>query len=434
MALLDIILVLVMPFLLLGSATCSAAETALFSLTHADRLRLRKTHPGAHSRIAALLSSPTGLLISILLGNTTVNSAFFVVSAVLGPRLFDGVWAVAFGIASLLTIILCGEVLPKSLAAANRVIFARALSGPLLAWHRLIRPVRTFAERFVIAPLARLFSPAGSRSVQPLSTEELSSLLDSGGRRGVLDQTEIRLLSDVVQLGTLRVKDVMTPRIDVEWLDASATTQELLKIVRETGHTRFPVCRGRLDEDTLAGVINAQRALPLLNKHGSAARLPLGPLVEPARYVPERARLDQLLEHFRATRTDAALCVSESGDLTGLVQIDDVIRELLVVGGGEQEAALDQVRIVGLGEWELPGRLSVRDWTEFFSPDDLPSQRHVSTVAGLILARLGRVPAVGDSVTIGTLRLSVREMSGRVIERVGVTIEPAPAVTPGVEP
>ena len=111
-----------MPFLLLGSATCSAAETALFSLTHADRLRLRKTHPGAHARIAALLSSPTGLLISILLGNTAVNSAFFVVSAVLGPRLFDGLWAVAFGIASLLAIILCGEVLQREVQRPRRVV------------------------------------------------------------------------------------------------------------------------------------------------------------------------------------------------------------------------------------------------------------------------------------------------------------------------
>src|SRR5207244_13292235 len=123
------------------------------------------------------------------------------------------------------------------------------------------------------------------------------------------------------------------------------------------GHDKFPLCRASLDEGHLIGFVSTQRALPLSNKHGAGAKLPLLPLAEPVRYVPERARLDQLLEHFRATRSDVALCVNEGGELTGLVEMDDVIRELVTVsvGVGVEAGPDEQVRMVALGTWEVPG-------------------------------------------------------------------------------
>jgi CBS domain containing-hemolysin-like protein len=420
---LQIILIAVLPALLLASACFSASETALFSLSQADRLRLRKTHPATHAAVVALLSAPRALLISILLANTTVNAAYFAVAAVVGTGLGDRLRSVVFGIGALLAMVLAGEVLPKSIAALHRDATCRVLAKPLWAWHRLVAPVRRMAEGIVL-PLSRLLRPAGRGEPEPLTPEELSALLEVGGQQGALDESEQRLLADVVNLGEVRVKDVMTPRVSIQWLEASSTTQDLLALANETGHGHFPLCRGSLDEEHILGFVSTQRALPLFNKLGHAAKLPLVPLLEEVRYVPDRARLDQLLEHFRSTRSDLALCVNEGGELTGMVQIEDVIRELVTVSVGAEPGTDEQVRMVEQGKWEVPGRLPIRDWAEFFGPSDLSVNRSVSTVAGLVLAKLGRVPQVGDAVEIRNLRLRVEAMNGRVIEKVSVSLAP----------
>ncbi|HLP86082.1 MAG TPA: transporter associated domain-containing protein, partial [Phycisphaerales bacterium] len=162
---------------------------------------------------------------------------------------------------------------------------------------------------------------------------------------------------------------------------------------------------------------------------GVAARLPLPGLVDEVRFVPERARVDQLIELFRATNSDAALVVNETGELVGFVQVDNVVNELVKFAAVSDETPRQQVRMVGLGEWEVPGRLSVHHWEEFFEPMEGTRREGVSTVAGLVLTRLGRVPRVGDSVTIGNVRLVVDAMRGRNIERVRVSITELDAVS-----
>jgi CBS domain containing-hemolysin-like protein len=421
MAMLQYILVLLLPVLMIASACFSSCETALFSLSQADRLRIRKTHPATHAAVVTLLSMPRAMLISILLANTTVNAAYFAVAAVVGEGFETRVGRAAFGVGALLALVMVGEVLPKSMAALHRDATCRLLARPLLAWHRFAAPVRRLAEALV-APLSRLLRPAGRGEAEPLTSEELSALLEVGGRLGALEESEQRLLADVVNLSEVRVKDVMTPRVSIQWLEAGSTTQDLLALAKETAHSKFPLCRSGLDAENVLGFASIQSALPLLNKHGHAARLPLLPLAEPVRYVPDRARLDQLLEHFRSTRTDLALCVNEGGELTGMVGVDDVVRELITVSVGGETGEAEQVRMIAPDTWEVPGRLSIRDWAEFFGPGDLHVDKSVSTVAGLILARLGRVPQVGDSFLVRNMRVKVEAMNGRVIERVSVSL------------
>jgi CBS domain containing-hemolysin-like protein len=418
------ILAALLPILVVVSALCSAAETALFSLTQADRIRLRKSYPRVSDAVAALLAQPSSLLVAVLLLNVTVNTAYFTIFGLVAQKWLEGVWSIVAALASVFIMILFAEVLPKGLAAVHRVAFCRVIAMPVLAWFRLITPVRVLLDTFVVGPLARVVRP----SVAPraaLTSDELSSLVAVAASQGVLHEDEEQLLGDVVQLSTLRVKDIMTPRVDVRTLAATDTSQELLQVVRETGYTRFPVARGALSARTIVGMVNAHRALPMLSKQGAAARLPLPAMVEPVKFVPERARVDQLLEVVREARVDVAMVVNESGEITGMVQIDNVINELIKFAATPDESPVGRVRMVSEGEWEVPGRLSVRDWEEFFEPSMTDAQRgRVSTVAGLILARLGRLPREGDHVEIGNVSLRVDAMApgGRTIDRVRVSL------------
>lgn len=423
---LSVFAAIALPALLALAALCAGSETAIFSLTHPDRLRLRRTHPGVYAAVQQLLTQPRSLLVAVLLLNVTVTTAYFTLVSIVGKRLFQhNTSALGFSVGCVLVLILFGEVLPKALAAVHRITVCRIMALPVLWWFRSITPLRLVLDGVVVAPLSRLFRPAGQGEAQRLTAEDLRSLLELGQTQGVLHETEHQLLADVVQLGTLRVRDIMTPRVDVAWLHATDTSQELLAVARETGFTRFPVCRGAFHERQVVGIVNVQRVLPHLHKSGAGARLPLASLVDPPRFVPERARVDQLLEHFRATSTDAAIVVNEHGELVGMVQVDDAIGELVKFAAASQESAEGGVKEVGEGEWEVPGRLSVRDWEEFFEP--VARERHtsgVSTVAGLVLSRLGRVPKAGDSVAISNVMMRVESVQGRSIERVRVRLAP----------
>lgn len=424
----DLPLILALPVLLGLSAVASGSETALFSLTHAERQRLRRTAPVAYGAVQRLTARPRRLLILVLLLNMLVNVTYFVITSVLTLRAENPATAAAVSAVTLLAVILFGEVLAKLLAARNRVAFCRFVAAPLLGVAGALAPVLVGLERFVIAPLARLIHPhepvqAPGRS----AVDDLAGLVEHAGRQGVLSDEERRLLGQIVHLGLRRVWDVMTPRVDLVWVGQDATPEEVLAIFREHGHAKYPVRSSGGDGPEAVGLLSAKRYVGALAR---GVRNPLRASLEPARFVPDGARLDRLLAQFRETRSHVALAVNELGEVTGLVEIEDVADELLA-GLTEHAGDEAEVRMVGLGRWQVPGRLPIRDWVSFFEvgAEALSADARAaiegsrfSTVGGLIGHQLGRVPEVGDRVDVGNVTLEVERMEGRSVASAVVSL------------
>lgn len=420
-------LLLLLPALMVASAFFSGAETALFSLGHADRVRLRRSNPAAARATGALLANPRALLISILLLNNVVNVLYFVVSSVLAAHLdaelpagSAGLAALGFSVGSVMALVMFSEVLPKLLARRLRVEFCRVFSPVFLVMHRSVAPIRSFLDRGVVAPLSRLVTPSSALQPPAVTIEELSALLEVSAREGAIESQDQHLLEDVVELSTIRVRDVMTPRIDMPWLDAEASFEEVTAEVGRRGRPLLPVCSGSPDQ--VLGWLDAKRYF--------AARRPEGPAprpveyLRPVLYVPERARLDQLLELFRQSRRYAAVCVDEYGTVVGIIEIEDVLRQLVAPAPQAGGAARADVERLGDGRWLVPGRMRVRELAEFFTAPGVAGRldRSVSTVGGLVLMGLGRVPRVGDSVRLGNIVLTVEAMDGRAVDRVLVSV------------
>jgi putative hemolysin len=424
-------LLLLLPPLLIASAFFSSSETALFSLSHGDRVRLAHLSRPAALKVARLLEHPRALLITILLANNVVNVAYFVAASVLAARSYAGM-AVLISAGSLLALILLGEILPKLFARKRRVEFCRALATPMLLLHRFLTPIRTVLDRGIIAPLARVLRPyeigpgGQPRHARSISPEELSALLDISARRGEIDPDEQRLLAEVVELHAIRVREAMLPRQDMPWVAHTAAAAELLRTVEQSGRMLIPVFRGSPDGQVL-GLVDVRRYLGA--REQSPERSPRVPhitdFLTPALFIPELARLDQCLEQFRRQRAHEALCVDEYGAVVGMIRIEDVLREL-VARPAEAEAGApgeERVEQVAPGRWVVPGRLGLRALTEFLArPEVLPAYQRVSTVGGAVIVTLGRLPAVGDAVTIGNVRLEVAAVRGRSIERVVVSL------------
>ncbi len=424
-------LILALPVLLLFSAIASGSETALFSLTHRERAHLRATHPTAASAVEALLRDRRRLLLFVLLLNMIANVTYFVVAAVLTTHTDSPIHAAAISAGTVLAIVLFGEIIAKIIAGAGRVRFCILLAPPLATIGAVLRPVVAGLDRFVLSPMIRLSRPhePTHTSVEP---GELERLIESGGRAGVLTDSESRLLGEVVELGRIRVREAMQPRDRIVWLPVSATPRTIIDTA--SGNTRTIIL---LVEDTLdspaVGFLHVKRYLAAHHD-----RTPTRPapdprdFVEPPLYIPEHTRLDTALVRLRGQ--GRALCVDERGVIVGLLETSDIIDELLSGLSDERSAEKHSIHLVALGQWSVPARLSARDWADYFGVDEAdiaPSLAKASTIGGVLIDRLGRMPSVGDCIDIGPARLCVESMKGRQIERLRVELPAPPDHTRG---
>jgi len=393
--------------LLACSAFFSGSETALFSLSPAQLMRFRQGGGRVGRTINHLLHHPRRLLMVILLGNQLVNVAFFAVATGLIVGLDRVEAAAAYrGLMApipLLLIILLGEVCPKNLAISAPAAFARTVAVPLAILVKLLGPVQEAISAGLIEPLTRLFAP--SRQESPvLKQRELSELLAVAGRHAMIPPDESAWLQEVLRLGGRKISEIMVPRVDIVAYDADAPPAGLVALFRRTRLVKIPVYRDDLDH-TL-GVVYAKELL--LNPAGSLAEM-----AKPVPFVPESGSVDKLLQQFRRMRSQMAIVVDEYGGTAGLVTLEDALEEIVGEIATEGEPVAEPVRQVGPDEYLIDGNLAVHDWADVFGVD-LRAER-ISTIGGLVMSLLDRVPAAGDVARTGNLEFTVESVRGRRI-------------------
>lgn len=413
---------LILMAVLLGlSGFFSGSETALFSLR---REHLRGLSARRARWIRHLLHDPRSLLITILFGNLIVNILFYSASVMLilelGRRV-SPVAATAAGIAAPILVIVFGEVAPKALGTHTPLVLAELAAPVLTVLRAAIWPVRVVLGLFTEGVLRLLMPP---RPPQPVVTpEELKQLLSASERLGTLRPHEGRMLRELVDLGHLRCREVMIPRVDVVMCRADASPAEFLNLVRATGRRRLPIYEG--SKDRVIGVADARRVLLVEPQT-------LRECVEPVAFVPEMKSVESLLRQFRETHRTLAIVVDEHGGTAGLVTLEDILEEL--VGETAREPAeegpcppLPAQTVEALDEhtFRVGAQLSVRDWNDHpaFSVD-LGRLPGVDTIGGFVTALLGHLPREGDTVTYRNLRFTVGRVARRRIEYLTVEVRP----------
>lgn len=412
----EIILVsVVLPVLLVLSGIVSGSETALFGLTQADRVILRKRAPAALASVEALHRKPRSLLTAILLANNLINILYFTLASVviIGlERRGNHAGAAGFAVGSLLAIVLIGEVIAKTTASSRRATVARFV-GPLwLIVIQVLWPLWSGVDRFIMAPLTRLVTAKASRD-EAVDPSDLGHLLTNTGGESPIDTDEQRLLLDVFRLGTLRARDVMVPRVELDTMDISSKRAEIESYIRKHRVDRILILN---DDEEPVGFLGTSTFL---------ARKPTNwrTTLETPLFVPEQTKLDDLLNQLRTRGKERAAVVDERGELVGVVRVEDVVAELFDEASDPEITG--EVQILGVGRFRAPGRMPAHALLHDFDPGFARldhSLGKVSTVGGVVLTLLGRLPDVGDSVQIGKLRLTVAELRGRAIEWVEIEL------------
>jgi putative hemolysin len=422
-----------MALLLCASAFFSLSETALFSLSREQLRRLRASRSPFHQLAARLVVDPRRLLVTVLLGNVVVNTAFFVASVVLIHRigelhpLYLGYWKILIAVATPLVLIVFGEVLPKSVGAVVPEWLAPVVSVPLGALEYVITPVRILLVNGLVMPLEWLLTGRRREAPPFVTADELQAIVELAAREGGVSSQESDMIADVLELGDRRVREVMRPRVEIVGCDRVTPMAIVLAVFRRTRLSKMVVYENAMDH--IVGVVYAKTAF-------LAAGQPLAALVRPVYYVPETKTVESLLKDFRARKIQLAVVVDEYGGVSGLVTLEDCLEQ--IVGRIEDETdrpAAEPVQRLSESEYLLAGDLSIRSWADLFNLDLAPGGRY-STVAGFVTFLLGRLPRPGDVARWRNLEFSVLDVAQRRVARVRVRLidrdqEPAASATPG---
>ncbi len=405
----DLIVLIV---LLVLSAAFSGTETALFSLGASEIARLESSHVPGGRQVGRLLQRANDLLSALLIGNLLVNTAAGVVATSMCLRMFGDRGVVIAVPAVTLLLLMLGEITPKMLALRYRVPFSLAAQAPLWVWLTVTRPFLLITGAITGGVLRVLpFERVGTRRLNP---DELQTACDLAVEDGSLTETEGRSLGRLIRLEDLEVSRVMTPRTSVVLLRRGMPRQEVLDTARQAGFNRYPVLD--LEGDRPVGFVHLK---DLLNEETDPG-YPVDGSLRDLLFVPESKPVASLLMEMRAGAGHLASVVDEHGDFTGIVTMADCLQAVMgpVMDGWQHDAEMIPL---GGGRWVISGRTDLREFEEMCGVI-LPESRDYNTVAGLMMARLGRVLHPGDKLTLEQARFSVLEMTGHRVDRIGVTL------------
>jgi putative hemolysin len=319
---------------------------------------------------------------------------------------------------------LLGELLPKRIALVDPERFATATALPmrLLTW--LATPFAFFLIWVTRALLRMLRMDRVTRG--HVSEEEIRLLVAEGVDQGVIDSDERNMVNRVLRLGDRTVDSVMTPRTRIAWLDASASLEHNIQVMRDTPYSRYPVYRG--GEHEVLGVLEAKL---LIGQIGSSGQTELFRSLRKPLYVPATARALDLLEEFRDAETAFALVVDEYGDIEGIVTLNDL---LAAVVGKTATPLIDDAEQAIVqredGSWLIDGSVSPDDLRELLGLGELPNEEDhdFRTAAGMVMAHFGRIPDAGESFEWSGFRFEVVDLDGPRIDKLLVARKPEVAV------
>ncbi|HJY79552.1 MAG TPA: hemolysin family protein [Candidatus Binatia bacterium] len=314
-----------------------------------------------------------------------------------------------------------GELVPKSLALRYPERIACAVARPLDLFSRMFSVVVRLLT--TSSNLLLFLSGSGAKSTEELvSEEEVKYLIREGAEKGVFDDTEKEFIHSVFDFADTSVREVLTPRTEIHALEVQTSYAEALHEMIESGFSRMPVY-----EEDLERIIGIVHIKELLRAQEQERTVSLRDFLHPAYFVPDSMQISHLLRELQVRRAPMAIVVNEFGTVIGLATIEDVLEE--IVGEIRDEFDVDEeqaVREIGEGVLLVEGGVTLSDLKE---QHHLPLEETVSyrTLAGLLLARLERIPRGGESVVHEGYRLTIVEMDGRRIAKVKVEKVPAEA-------
>jgi putative hemolysin len=281
------------------------------------------------------------------------------------------------------------------------------------------------AASFLALPLAipirRIFAGRkngkGGAAPEEATDEEVQAYIDVGREEGILEKEEEKLLLSIVDFGDTRVREVMTPRTDVAFVDVAASLDALADLFVSSKYSRLPVVRGSID--TVVGIVHVKDTLTAIRQGAPAT---ITDLMREATFVPETKKVSELLRELQRRRIWMAIVVDEYGGVSGLITVEDLLEEIVGDISDEHEDEREAVAPAGPSAWSISGRENVAMIRELFGHG--PEEEEFDSIGGFLAARLGHIPRPGETHKERNLLFTVEEADRRRVYRVRVEAMP----------
>jgi len=416
--------------LIFFSAIFSASEIAFFSLTNVEIDTLKESDDVTDNRTAELLERPRYLLSTILITNNLVNIGVIITAYFVTRMMFNFHDVQVFNfiipgfvlqfIWNILVVSFClvlfGEATPKVYATHNKLKIARRMSGIFLLMVKFFQPVN-----YVLVSSTQFLEKRLKKYNTEIDIEEINKAIEITVEEKESKQ-DAKMLKGIVHFGNIMVKQVMRPRGEIAYVNEDMNFKELMDAIRETGYSRYPVCKD--NPDNLIGVLNIKDLVENLNQNDSFGWQKL--IREPF-FVPETKRIDDLLREIQQNRKHLAIVVDEYGGTAGIITLEDIVEEVV----GDITDEFDDADNTGFKKLDeknfmFDGKTQLMDVCRLLEiePDTFDSAKgEVETLGGLVLELAGRIPKNGEEVRYTPYKFTVISVMNNRIEKIKVTNE-----------
>lgn len=430
----DILIIFV---LILLNGFFSGAEIAIISVKKSRLQALIENGSRPAALVVEIKKHPDSFFATVQIGVTLVGTLASVYG---GSRVLDRLtpWLASLNLpwgqefveeAALLALVIAltyftlvlGELIPKSLAHRYAEQISLAVARPVHILSRVFfafTSLLTFSSNLVL----RLFRDRTSFSETRFLEDEIRVMLEEGVRAGAIESNEHVIMRNVFELNDTSAREVMTPRVEIRSISVDAADDELQRII-DSPFSRIPVYEENLDH--IIGILHVRDLMRARFRRPEAR---IRELVRPAHFVPESMKIDTILDDMRRQHFHIAVVVDEYGGTAGLISLEDILEE--IVGEIEDQTPDPEekdIREEGEGRFRVNGSCSIIDFNEYFGEESIPEADSYNTVAGYVIERLGRFPAIGERIPLDGFSLELTRRVRQQLTQFRVTRRPAEA-------
>lgn len=384
----------------------SGVEMGFLSI---NKVRLKNlVENGNHRAIIAtkIVADFPRFLIGLLVGiNVAIITASCITTALLER------WAVWVEIGLTIIVVLFAEIIPKTIFRHHSTKLVLTYIYIIKIWYHLLLPIVNLIN-MIIGPVI-----GKKKKELLLSRDDFRFLIEEGEEYGAIEEETEEMIGDVLELSETRVREVMTPRIDMICLPAEADMNEILTVFSQHHHSRIPVY-----DETIDNIIGILYIKDILNFWGKAgAWISAVDLIRFPYFIPATKRVDDLLEEFQKKRIQIAIVVDEYGGIDGLVTMENVLEE--IVGEIHDEYDIEEILIKQKDKntFLIDGYAGVEMINEVLGLD-IP-EGNFETIAGFIMEHMGKIPLIGEIFVYKNLKITIVDATEKTIERVEMEVD-----------
>lgn len=417
----NIVQLVIIVILLILSGVFSSAETALTTV-NLNKLRAiaddeEDKRRKKAARVIRLREDSTRLLTAILIGNNIVNLSVSALVTTFATNLFGSkTVGIATGILTILVLIF-GEITPKSLATLHNLSLSLLFSGPTKVLMTILTPL-IWLLNAIVKGLLFILRVDMDANPDAMTEGELRKVVDVSHEEGVIEKSEMKMITNVVDFGDAISKDIMTPRADMVCLDVSSTFEDVIRVLEQENYSRIPIFN--VSKDHIIGVLHV-KDLIIDAANGGRENVELAKLMRKPIFVYEYQRTAEIFSDMKTSGSSMCIVLDEYGITAGLITMEDLIEE--IVGDIRDEYDTEEeewIKSLGGDRYDVEGSVKLDDLNDALGTD-LESENYDS-VGGYVIELLDRLPEEGDFVADEKVTIRVTKVEKKRVERVELVV------------